>query len=315
MQNVALNPKKRRKKWNSDDYILFFMASLSVVFLGVFAYLPMFGLVLAFKDGDGVLNIMKAITDAKWVGFDNFKMFLTDSDFISVIKNTLLLNVLQLLINFPSPIIFALLLNELRNKHFKKTVQTISYLPHFLSWVIFGGIFLTLINMDTGVINELLVSLHIIKEPVNFAGDPKYFYGIIIISSLLKGIGWGSIIYLAAISGIDPNLYDAAKIDGASRFQNMWYITLPSIAPQITLFFILSVSSILNSGVDHILVFQNQMNLSASEVIDTYVLKYGLTKNQYSYATAVGFFKSIIGFAIILISNQISKKVTGNGII
>ena len=258
---------------------------------------------------------MKAITDAKWVGFDNFKMFLTDSDFINVIKNTLLLNVLQLCINFPAPIIFALLLNELHKKSFKKTVQTISYLPHFLSWVIFGGIFLTLINMDNGVINELFVKLHIIKEPVNFAGDPKYFYSIIIISSLLKGIGWGSIIYLAAISGIDPNLYDAAKIDGANRFHNMWYITLPSIAPQITLFFILSLSSILNSGVDHILVFQNQMNLSASEVIDTYVLKYGLSKNQYSYATAVGFFKSIIGFIIILISNAVSKKVTGNGII
>ena len=313
--DVTLNVKKRKKKWSSDDYILVAMASLSVIFLGVFAYLPMFGLILAFKDGDSVLNIMKAITSARWVGFDNFKMFLTDSDFINVIKNTLLLNVLQLCINFPAPIIFALLLNELHKKSFKKAVQTISYLPHFLSWVIFGGLFLSLINMDTGVINELLVKLHIIKEPINFAGDPKYFYGIIIISSLLKGIGWGSIIYLAAISGIDPNLYDAAKIDGANRFHNMRYITLPSIAPQITLFFILSLSSILNSGVDHILVFQNQMNLSSSEVIDTYVLKYGLGKNQYSYATAVGFFKSVIGFVIILISNAVSKKVTGNGII
>ncbi len=313
--NNKTQEKKKKKAWTKNDYTLFIMASLSVIFLAVFAYLPMFGIILAFKDGDGQLDINKAMFATNWVGLENFANFLNDSEFQHIMINTICLNVLQLIICFPAPIIFALLLNEIRLKRFKKGIQTVSYMPHFISWIIFGGIFLALINADTGIINQILVDLHIVDKGINFEGDPQYFYAIVIISSLLKGIGWGSIIYLAAITGIDPNLYEAARIDGANRFQCMLNITLPSIAPQITLFLLLSISSLLNNGVEQILVFQNQMNLATSEVIDTFVLKYGLGKNMYSYATAVGLFKSIIGFFLIISSNFFAKKVTGEGII
>lgn len=311
---MAAKLYKTKKKWTMSQVTLLAMASLSVVFLAVFAYAPMFGIVLAFKDGDGVLNLTSAVFNSDWVGLRNFKMFLSDSVFLKIMKNTIVLNLLQLLICFPAPILFALLLNEIASQKIKRFAQTISYLPHFLSWVIFAGIVLSLINLDTGAVAKLFINLKIVPPETDIAGEADYFYTLIIITSLLKGIGWGSIIYLAAISGIDVTLYEAATIDGANRFHKIRYITFPSIAPQITLFFLLSVSSLLNSGVEHILAFQNQINISASEVVDTFVLKYGLTRFFYSYATAVGLFKSGVALLLLITSNFISKKTTGNGI-
>ena len=304
---------EKKKKWTSSQWALFIMAMLGVVFLLVFSYAPMYGIVLAFKKGDYVIDIKKAIFESSWVGGDNFKKFLVDPQFFNVVLNTLWLNLLSLLINFPAPIIFALLINEVRGKAFKKTVQTISYFPHFLSWIVFGGIILNIINPQTGILNDLLMNLRLIKQPIDL-GRSEYTWGVLITTSLLKGIGWSSVIYLAAIAGIDPSMYEAADIDGAGRFSKMFFITLPSILPTIAVFLILSVSNLLNSGFEQIYVFQNQINLDKSEVIDTFVYKYGVLNKRYSYTTAIGLVKSVISLILLLLANFCSKKITGKGI-
>ena len=311
--DAAKFPTRKSKKWKSSEIQLFLMAMLGIVFVAVFAYAPMFGIVLAFKDADGYLSITKAIADAPWCGFDNFRNFLTDPDFKKVMVNTIGLNLLQLLINFPAPIIFAIMLSEIRSKKFRKFIQTITYFPYFLSWVVFGGIILVLLD-TTGVINTVLKTLHLTNDSINF-GEAKYFWGTIIITSIIKGLGWGAIIYIAAIAGIDPQLYEAARMDGANRWHRIMHITLPSIAPTIILFFILSLSGILNNGFDHIWTFQNQINLDASEVLDTFIYKNGIIQQQYSYTTAVGVFKSVIAIILLVVGNKICKKVTGNGVI
>ena len=313
---LEISPLARRhpkKKVTHSSITLAWMVALGVIFIAVFAYLPMFGLILAFKSGDGYLNIMDAIFDSEFVGFDNFKSFLNDPDFKNVMLNTLGLNLLQLGINFPAPILFAILLSELPFKKIKKAVQTITYFPYFLSWITYGGIILALINSD-GIVNTILLKTGIVNEAVNF-GEAGWFWPTIIITSLLKGLGWGSIIYVAAIAGIDPQLYEAADMDGANRFHRIFKITIPSIAPTIVLFFILSVSGILNNGFDHIWVFQNQINLARSEVLDTFIYKYGAVSLQYSYTTAVGFFKSIVAIVLLGLGNFVAKKTTGSGII
>lgn len=311
---IINNYKPKKKAWTFNDVTLVLMALMSVIFLGVFAYGPLYGLVLAFKDGDGYLNILRAIQEAPWNGWDNFKYFLTDPDFKNIMTNTIGLNVLQLLINFPAPIIFAILLSELLSNRFKKLVQTITFFPHFISWVIFGGIFLSLLDYDTGIVNTLLLNLGIVKNPVDILGGEEYFWGLIIITSILKGLGWGSVIYIAAISGIPNDLYEAAKIDGANRWHKIRHITIPSIMPTVTLFFILSIAGLLNNGIEHLWVFQNANNIIRSEVLDTFIYKYGIPSWRYSYATALGLFKSVISLVLLVSGNFMLKKITGKGI-
>ncbi len=289
------------------------MASLGFVFLLVFNYAPMFGIALAFKKGDYVIDIKDAIFNSDSAGLENFAKFLTDPEFKDVVINTLGMNVLSLIITFPAPIIFALLINEVKNKAFKRVTQTVSYFPFFLSWIVFGGIILSMLDSQTGIVNDILVSLKLVEEPINF-GKSEYFWGLIIVTGLIKGVGWGSIIYLAAIAGIDKSMYEAADIDGANRWSKMLFITLPSILPTITVYLILAVSGILNSGFDQIWIFRNQMNLDRSEVIDTYVYQYGILKKRHSYATAIGLVKSLVAFVLLIFSNTLSKKLTGRGI-
>lgn len=289
------------------------MASLGFVFLLVFNYAPMFGIALAFKKGDYVIDIKDAIFNSDSAGLENFAKFLTDPEFKDVVINTLGMNVLSLIITFPAPIIFALLINEVKNKAFKRVTQTVSYFPFFLSWIVFGGIILNMLDSQTGIVNDILVSLKLVEEPINF-GKSEYFWGLIIVTGLIKGVGWGSIIYLAAIAGIDKSMYEAADIDGANRWSKMLFITLPSILPTITVYLILAVSGILNSGFDQIWIFRNQMNLDRSEVIDTYVYQYGILKKRHSYATAIGLVKSLVAFVLLIFSNTLSKKITGRGI-
>ncbi len=314
LQEISPLARRHKKKIiTKSSTQLSWMVFLGIFFIAVFAYLPMFGLILAFKSGDGYLNIMDAIFESEWIGFENFKAFFIDPDFKNVMLNTLGLNILQLCINFPAPILFAILLSELPFKKIKKAVQTITYFPYFLSWITYGGIILALINSD-GIVNTILIKTGAVSEAVNF-GEAAWFWPTIIVTSLLKGLGWGSIIYVAAIAGIDPQLYEAADMDGANRFHRIFKITIPSIAPTIVLFFILSVSGILNNGFDHIWVFQNQINLARSEVLDTFIYKYGAVNLQYSYTTAVGFFKSIVAIILLGLGNFIAKKTTGSGII
>ncbi len=310
-----MDSKKIRKKWTSRDVTLLVMAGLSVVFLLIFAYAPMFGVLLAFKDGDYKLNLLGAITDAPWCGFDNFKAFLLDPNFADAIVNTICLNLIMLVINFPAPILFALLINEVRSARYKKTVQTITNFPHFISWVIFGGLVIALTDMSTGIFNPIMNALGLSSEenPVNLQGA-EYFWATVIITSLIKGVGWGSIVYIAAISGLDADMYEAAELDGANRLQKAIYITLPGIAPTITVFLLLSISGMLSNSFDQFYILQNSLNLSRSEVLTTYIYKTGLSQRRYSYASALGLFNSVVSVVLLILSNFISKRATGRGI-
>jgi putative aldouronate transport system permease protein len=280
------------------------MALLGVAWMIIFNYIPMYGVIIAFKNYD----IIRSIASAPWAGLEHFKAFLEDENLPYVIKNTIGISVIKLIIGFPLPILFALFLNELRSIRLKKLIQTISYLPHFLSWVILGGILATWLA-DVGIINKLLMALNIIHEPISYLAEPKYFWGIVISSDLWKELGWSAIIYLAAMSGVSTEMYEAATIDGAGRFQKMGYITLPSITGTIAILFILSVSGILNSNFDQIYVLRNSLNESASNVIDVYVFKIGLLSGRYSYATAVGLIKSLIALLLLLSANYVTKKL------
>lgn len=302
--------KRKRKKIN---YTVLIMALSGLVFLILFNYLPMFGIVIGFKDMDYVLNIKKALKTSDFVGLQNFVAFLKDEEFKNIMINTLGLNLLQLLITFPVPILFAILLNEIKLPRFKKTVQTVTYFPYFISWAVFGGIILGMISSE-GVVNQILLSLHIIDQPIAFNSNPAYFWGIVIISSLIKGLGWGAIIYIAAIAGIDQSLYDAARVDGANRWHKNIYITIPCIAGTIVVMLLLSISGLLSSNFDQIYILQNPLNLSRSEVLDTYIYKIGISQRRYSFTTAIGLFKSFISMVLISSGHLISKKLLGRGL-
>ncbi|WP_141499740.1 ABC transporter permease [Paenibacillus luteus] len=281
-----------------------------LIFLFVFAYIPMYGILIAFKDYDMFLGV----TGSPWVGFDHFVEFFFDPNFFRVMRNTLAINGLNLIIGFPAPIIFALLLNEISTMKFKRFVQTISYLPHFVSWVVFGGLILTILSPSNGILNYLLMQLGLISEPINFIGDANNFWYILVSGEVLKGLGWGAIIYIAAISGVDQEMYEAATIDGAGRLQKMWYVTLPSIMGTVVIMLIFAISAILNTGFEQILVLQNPLNLDTSETIDTYVYKTGIQQMRYSYSTAVGVAKSIVAVLLLLSANYFSKKITNQGL-
>lgn len=282
---------------------LHLMVIPGIIWMIIFNYIPMYGIIIAFKN----YSIVDTIRNAPWVGLSNFKEFLTDDSFMLVMKNTLGISFLKLIIGFPLPIIFAIMLNEVYNARFKKFVQTISYLPHFLSWVVLGGIMINWLS-ESGLANELLIKSGLMKEPVSFLAKPEYFWMISILSDIWKETGWNAIIYLAAIAGINPSLYEAAKIDGAGKIKQIWHITLPSIKGTMTILFILAVSGVLNSNFEQMLVLQNPLNINASEVIDTFVYKIGLKSGRFSYSTAVGLFKSGIALLLLLSANFVSKK-------
>lgn len=315
VMNAAVQPdaskerlQKLWRKLRSQKYLQV-MALLGVAWMIVFNYIPMSGLIIAFKEYDIIFPIAKA----PWVGLDHFKEFFQDDEILGVIRNTLGISLIKLVIGFPLPIVFALLLNEVKSVVFKKYIQTITYLPHFLSWVILGGILATWLS-DVGIVNRILLALHVIDSPISYLAEPKFFWGIIITSDIWKELGWSAIIYLAAISSVSPELYEAATIDGAGRFQKMWNITLPSIMGTITILFILAVSGVLNSNFDQILVLKNQLNESASSVIDVYVYQTGLSDGRYSYATAIGLLKSVIALVLLLGANSVTKKLNNTSL-
>lgn len=307
---------RKKRKWSGRDTTLVIMASLSVVFLAVFSYAPLFGLTLAFKEGDYKLNLLNAMLETDWVEFENFEAFLLDPNFMDAIKNTIGLNLIMLLINFPAPILFALLINEVRHTPYKKAVQTLTNFPHFISWVIFGGMIIAMTDMTTGIFNPILnlFGLSSDDNPVNLQG-PDFAWATIIISSLIKGVGWGSIVYTAAIAGLDADMYEAADLEGANRFQKAIYITLPGIAPTITVFALLNISNLLKNSFDQFYILQNSLNLSKLEVLSTYVYKTGMSQRRYSYASALGLFNSVISVGLLIVSNTISKKLTGRGVL
>ncbi len=305
--------KKPRKKWHKNNVEVFIMAMIGAGFLFVFSYLPMVGAVLAFKKGDGYLNMMDAIFASPWAGFNNFRDIFLDSRFVPIMFNTLGFNLLRLALTMPAPVVVAIMYNEVRHLRLKKGLQFFAYLPNFISIVVWVGLVHSLTDMQTGPINNLFQAMG--SDPINFKGDPNYSWGMIIISDIIKGTGWGSIMYLAAIVGTNEELYDAADIDGANRFQKIWYVTIPVVMPLFVLQLVLSISSIMGNDAASMLLWQTQSNLDRTEVISTFVLKEGINNMLYSYASAVGLFQSLVGLVLLVGSNWISKKINGSGVI
>jgi len=280
----------------------------AILFILVIYYVPMWGVLTAFQD----YNLFKGYFGSPWVGFKHFETFFNSADFWPVMRNTIVISLLKLLIVFPAPILLALMFNEVRHMAFKRVVQTVTYLPHFLSWVIVGGFVMSILAVDGGSLNELLVALSLTEEPVNWLSIPDYFWAILVTTNLWKEIGFASIVYLAAIAGVNPSLYEAAAVDGAGRLKKITLVTLPTIAPVIMIFFLLDIGKLLNAGFEDILVLTNNGNntivAGVSEVIDTYVYKMGINNFQYSFATAVGLFKAIINIGLLVGANALARR-------
>ena len=281
-----------------------------VIYFFIFKYIPMGGIVIAFKD----FIVTKGIFGSDWVGLENFNKAFRLATFRRSIGNTLTISGLKLLFGFPAPIILALMLNEVTHLRFKKTVQTISYLPHFLSWVVLAGMFQQLLSPNNGPVNAVLRDVFGVKESIYFLGSNDYFRGTLVVTDLWKNVGWSSILYLATIAGIDPTLYEAATVDGATRWQCTRYITLPSLVSTIVIMLILSVGSIMDAGFDQVFNLYNSAVYKTGDIIDTYVYRYGLGEMKYSFATAVGLFKNVIAFILVVGTNLITRRISGEGI-
>jgi putative aldouronate transport system permease protein len=284
-----------------------------MVIMIVFSIVPLFGVLVAFKNFRPVMGFTGIFISA-FNNFANFTQVFKSSQFIPMMKNTIGINILGQLISLPATLLFALLLNEIRSVKFRSFVQTVTYLPHFLSWVIFGGLCINILSPDGGVINQMLTALGLVKEPVLFLAKPQYFWMTAILTGLVKDIGWGAIIYLAAIAGIDPTLYESATVDGAGRFRKIWHITIPSILPTLMIMIIFAIAGILNNNFTQIYVFQNSLNQPASQVIDTYVYQMGLQQFQFGVASAVSLMKSVIAVILLVSANFASKKLTQSGL-
>ena len=308
----AIRAVRRKNTWtlfrNQLELQSMILPGLLVII--VFEYVPIYGVTIAFRD----YSLASSIFESPWVGLKHFQAFLRDPMAPIVIQNTLGINLIGLALGFPAPIVFALLLNELRTMRFKRFVQTVSYLPHFMSWVIFGGLIIRLLSPDTGVVNNVLMRLGLIQVPIFFMGRPDYFWFIAVFTSVAKSFGFGAILYLAAIAGIDQQLYEAAIVDGAGRFRRMWHITLPSIIGTTVILMIFAVSGILNTGFEQIWMLQNNLNVSRAETIDTYVYKIGLQHLRFSYSTAVGLMRSVIAVILVVATNALSRRVTERGL-
>ena len=276
-----------------------------VIWLVIFRYLPLWGWITAFQNYKPGVPLFQQ----QWVGLKYFKEMFSDPEFYLVMRNTLAMSLLGLIFGFPLPIFLALLVNEIRNESFKRTVQTISYLPHFVSWVIVASIVHAMLAPD-GVVNYLLMQIGLIQEPILFLGEPRYFWWIVVFADLWKELGWNTIIYLAAIADVNPALYEAAEIDGAGRFKKMRYITLPCIMPVVTVILILSIGNIINIGYERQFLLRTPAVREVSEVIDLYALDYGIRAGRFSFGTAASMFKSVVSLILVFSANRLSKRVS-----
>ncbi|SFB48339.1 carbohydrate ABC transporter membrane protein 1, CUT1 family [Cohnella sp. OV330] len=292
---------------NKKKY-LYLMLLPGIAYFLIFNYIPMYGVVIAFKD----FNFARGILHSPWIGMENFKYMFGLDDFYTVFLNSLYLSFLKLLFGFPFPILLALFLNEMRNRTYQKFSQTLIYLPHFISWVVIGGILVNFLSPTWGVFNLFLQQLGI--EPVFFLADNAFFRPLVVLSSIWKDSGWESIIYLAAMASINTELYEAASIDGASRLKRLWHITVPGIKSTIVVLIILRLGHIMNNGFEQIFVLQNPMNLHVSEVFETYAYRVGILGGRFSFGATVGLFTSAIGLIFLIASNRIAKWMKEDGI-
>lgn len=309
----AILPLKKGKlrqqlRYFSRNKYLYILLLPCVIYFIIFNYAPMYGLVIAFKD----FKFSKGIFGSAWNGLENFQYLFGLNDFYRVFGNSIILSLIRLVFYFPIPIIVALMLNEIPFIRYKRAVQTMIYLPYFISWVVIGGILVNLLSPSWGIINSLIKTLG--GESVFFLGSDKYFRGIVLVSYIWKQAGWDTIIYMAAVTSINPDLYEASTIDGAARMQRIWHITLPCIKPTIIILLLLSIGSIMNNGFEQIYMLQNSSNLQVSEVFETYTYKLGMVNGRFSFATTVGLFSSVVGFVLLMISNWAAKLMGEDGI-
>lgn len=287
---------------------LYLMILPGLLFFLLFRYLPMGGIVIAFQD----YNPFSGFGGSEWVGFAHFERLFGEPDFWSLLKNTLILSALNLFLFFPAPVLIAVVLNEVRVQWFKKFVQTAIYMPHFLSWVVVVGITVILFATQEGAINKELADAGFNR--IELMTDPDYFRIMYVLQSIWKEAGWNAVIFLAALASIDPTLYEAAVVDGANRWKQLWHITLPALKSTIIILFILRLGHVMDIGFEHIYLMQNSLNLAVSDVFDTYVYRSGVLQGEFSYTTAVGLFKSVIGLVLILLANKLSKKAGEEGV-
>lgn len=290
------------KLWNRSKY-LWLLLLPCLIYYAVFRYAPMFGLVITFKD----YNVFKGIWASNWVGFKYYRMFFENPDFFILIRNTFLLGLYKLVFGFPAPIMLALMLNEVRNAVFKKFVQTVSYLPHFISNVIVASMVIMFLSPTGGLVNHLIELLGF--APVNFMMEPGMFRAIYVLSEIWQHIGWETIIYLAALTAVDPTLYEAADIDGATRWRKLWHVTIPGIMPAIVIVFILNIGKVLEIGFEKVFLMYNPAIYETADIISTYVYRIGLVQGNFSYASAIDLFMGIISLIFIYSANWISRKV------
>ncbi|CQR57221.1 binding-protein-dependent transport systems inner membrane component [Paenibacillus riograndensis SBR5] len=311
LQQMGKRPIGQRiKEWVTDfrrQWEIQSMVIPGIIFMIVFCYIPIYGLTIAFKN----YTVIDTLSSAPWVGLDNFKIILSDKYFWDSVINTLGISFLKLAIGFVIPIILGIMIYELNRGRFKKIVQTISYLPHFLSWIVLGGMLITWFS-TSGLFNQLLLELGLISKPSNILLDAGKYWWIATLSDIWKEAGWGTILYLAVMSKIDPTYYEAARIDGASRIRQIWNITLPNMKTIISLNLILTVSGLLGSNLDQTLVLMNSQNREKAEVINSYVYRMGMTQGDFSYATAVGLGVSIVSVILLVAANKITSKLNDN---
>lgn len=309
-----MNKRAQTKKGKSFlrtfwKYRALYLISLpGIVYFIVFKYVPLLGSVIAFQD----YNIFDGFTGSKWVGLEHFARMFAHYDFLKILKNTLLIGIYDLVLAFPAPIILALLLNELRVVLYKRVLQTVVYMPHFLSWVIVSGIAIGILSPSTGAVNHFITWLGF--EPIYFLGEESWIRTVLISSGIWRDSGYGTIIYLAALAGINPDLYEASEVDGANRWRQTISITLPSLLPTIMILFLLHIGKFLDFGFERVYVFLNPLNKENGEILDTYIYTAGLLGQQFSYTTAIGLFKALVGVIFIVTGNILSKKTTGESL-
>ena len=299
---------RRTKRALRRDWQLMVLCILPVAYFIIFYYVPMYGVQIAFKD----FKAIKGIWGSPWVGLKHFKRFFNSSQFWPLLKNTLALSFMQLLIGFPVPINLAILLNQMRNKKYKKFVQSVVYCPHFISIVVLTSMLYIFLSPRNGIINTMIKALG--GESIFFLGEAKYFRGVFVASGVWQNAGWNAIIYISALAGISPDLYEAAEIDGANKWQRIWHIDLPGILPTMVMMFIMEIGKVMNLGFQKAYLMQNAQNLATSEIISTYIYKVGLINAQYSYSAAINLFNNVINIILLVSCNYLAKKITKNSL-
>jgi putative aldouronate transport system permease protein len=299
-RDIAKSSHARRRFKQNIPLLIMFVPVLA--FFLIFKYIPVLGNIIAFKD----YNLMEGIWNSPWVGLKHFNALFTQPQTFTIIRNTVMLSLLSIFVSFPFPIIIAILLNEVRLMRFKKVVQTMIYLPHFFSWVIVGGIVVTMFSQQSGIVNKLVERMT--GETIAFLYQEHSWIAIFLGSGIWKEAGWGAIIYLATLTSIDPHLYEAANIDGATKWKQIWHVTLPGIRSTIILMFVLSMGNVMEVGFDHVYTLQNAAVSDVANVISTYIFAVGVQGGQFSLTTAMGLFESMVGFIFVVLANQIARK-------